>query len=46
MMRHFGPELRAFINPPYRLLPRYLRAASLPFYGGEMLVSARRNADR
>ncbi|MDD5304305.1 MAG: class I SAM-dependent methyltransferase [Elusimicrobia bacterium] len=46
MMRHFGPELRTLVEPVYRLTPKRLRAASLPFYAGEMLASARRKADR
>lgn len=46
MMRHFGPELRSVVEPVYRLLPKGLRAASLPFYAGEMLASARRKGGR
>jgi 2-polyprenyl-3-methyl-5-hydroxy-6-metoxy-1,4-benzoquinol methylase len=46
MMRHFGPELRSVIEPAYRLLPKGLRSASLPFYAGEMLASARRKGGR
>lgn len=42
MLQHFGPELRAFAEPLYRLLPRAARSFALPFYAGEVLVSARK----
>ena len=42
MMRSYGPEWRRLAAPLYRLLPAFARRARLPFYGGEMIATARR----
>jgi len=42
MMANFGSELRKIVTPVYRLLPRFLRNLQLPFYVGEMIVTARK----
>jgi len=42
MMRSYGPQWRRLVAPFYRLLPSPVRALRLPFYGGEMLATARR----
>lgn len=45
MMADFGPGLRKLITPLYRMLPRQLMSSSLPFYVGEMIVTARSSSD-
>lgn len=42
MMRSYGPQWRRLMAPLYRLLPAPLRRVGLPFYGGEMIATARR----
>ena len=44
MLRNFGPEIGKLVGPVYRRLPGALTRRSLPFYVGEMIVSARRPA--
>jgi SAM-dependent methyltransferase len=39
-MQNFGPEWHRLLNPIYRLLPRPIINARLPFYIGEMVVTA------
>lgn len=42
MLKHFGPEIQRVITPLYRRLPRSAGNLSLPFYVGEMLLTARK----
>ena len=42
MMANFGPALRRVVAPLYEVLPGFARRAALPFYVGEMIVTARR----
>lgn len=39
LMQTFGPELRKILTPLYKISPKNLR---LPFYGGEIIVLARK----
>lgn len=45
MMSNFGPTLRSMLSPIYRVLPKAIREKSLPFYVGEMIITAARSAD-
>ena len=42
MLQNFGPEWYRLFKPIYGLLPRRVTKASLPFYVGEMIVTARK----
>lgn len=42
MMQHFGSDLRRILTPFYKLTPAFIRNSALPFYVGEMLVTARK----
>jgi SAM-dependent methyltransferase len=42
MMQNYGPELRRILTPLYKVLPKVVRNSALPFYVGEMLVTARK----
>jgi 2-polyprenyl-3-methyl-5-hydroxy-6-metoxy-1,4-benzoquinol methylase len=42
MLQTFGPELHRLLAPAYRLVPRFVRRARLPFYVGEMILLARK----
>lgn len=42
MLQSFGPEFRAIIKPFYSILPEKLTYISLPFYAGEMAVTAKK----
>jgi 2-polyprenyl-3-methyl-5-hydroxy-6-metoxy-1,4-benzoquinol methylase len=42
MMQNYGPELRRFLTPLYNIAPGSVRRSALPFYVGEMLVTARK----
>lgn len=42
MLQNFGPELHRLLRPGYRLMPGFLRRATLPFYVGEMILLARK----
>ncbi len=44
MLRDFQPELHSFLNPMMRSLPRRAHHARLPFYAGEMVVTAVKQA--
>jgi 2-polyprenyl-3-methyl-5-hydroxy-6-metoxy-1,4-benzoquinol methylase len=44
MMRSYGPEWRRLVAPVFRALPPFLRRMRLPFYGGEMIATARKPA--
>jgi len=41
-MRHFGPELRRVVGPVVERLPEAVLDRSVPLYGGEMLLAARK----
>jgi hypothetical protein len=43
-MKNFGPELRRVLSPVYSILPRPVRQSALPFYVGEMIVTAKKVA--
>jgi SAM-dependent methyltransferase len=43
-MKNFGPELRRVLSPVYHVLPRYVQRSALPFYVGEMIVTAKKAA--
>lgn len=40
MFQNFGPEFYRLLTPLYNVFPAALKAASLPFYGGEMIATA------
>lgn len=40
MFQNFGPEFHRLLGPAYRILPRFMKDASLPFYIGEMILLA------
>jgi 2-polyprenyl-3-methyl-5-hydroxy-6-metoxy-1,4-benzoquinol methylase len=40
MLQTFGPEFHRLLTPLHRTLPRAARAASLPFYMGELILLA------
>lgn len=42
MLQHFGPELHQLFRPLFRLLPSNIMNLSLPFYVGEVIVTARK----
>ena len=42
MMINFGPQLRRLVTPIYRVTPGPIRRSALPFYAGEIIVTARR----
>ena len=42
MMQNYGPDLRRLLTPLYKLSPAFIRNSALPFYVGEMLVTARK----
>jgi 2-polyprenyl-3-methyl-5-hydroxy-6-metoxy-1,4-benzoquinol methylase len=42
MMANYGPSLRRVFTPLYKLLPGPIRRSALPFYVGEMFVTARK----
>jgi 2-polyprenyl-3-methyl-5-hydroxy-6-metoxy-1,4-benzoquinol methylase len=42
MMQNYGPELRRILTPLYKASPAFIRNAALPFYVGEMIVTARK----
>jgi len=44
MMANFGSELRKIVTPIYKVLPNFIRNLQLPFYVGEMIVTARRDS--
>jgi 2-polyprenyl-3-methyl-5-hydroxy-6-metoxy-1,4-benzoquinol methylase len=44
MMANFGTELRKIVAPFYNLLPQAARNVQLPFYIGEMIVTARKSS--
>ena len=44
MMANFGAELRKIVAPFYNLLPQAARDVQLPFYIGEMIVTARKGS--
>ena len=44
MMANFGSEIRQIVKPFYTLLPNFVRNLQLPFYVGEMIVTARKNS--
>ena len=44
MMANFGSELRKIVTPVYKVLPDFVRNLQLPFYVGEMIVTARKDS--
>jgi SAM-dependent methyltransferase len=42
MMENYGPALRKVLSPFYEIAPSLIRNSALPFYVGEMLVTARK----
>jgi len=44
LLRDFQPELHSFLNPAMKLLPRRVHLARLPFYAGEVVVTAVKGA--
>lgn len=42
MLQHFGPEFHRLFRPLFRMLPSYITDLCLPFYVGEMIVTARK----
>jgi 2-polyprenyl-3-methyl-5-hydroxy-6-metoxy-1,4-benzoquinol methylase len=42
MLENFGPEVHRLARPFYGILPNAARKSSLPFYVGEMLMTARK----
>jgi SAM-dependent methyltransferase len=43
MFQNFGPEFYRLLGPLYKLLPRFIANAQLPFYMGEMIVIAQKH---
>ncbi|MCK5541121.1 MAG: class I SAM-dependent methyltransferase [Desulfobacterales bacterium] len=43
MFQNFGPEFYILLKPFYWVLPKFLKKLKLPFYGGEMLIVAKKN---
>lgn len=43
MMANFGSELRKIVKPLYKILPIFVKNRQLPFYVGEMIVTARKH---
>jgi len=41
-LSNFGPEIKSIIKPFYWLLPNFIKNLSLPFYGGEMIMAAKK----
>lgn len=46
MLQTFGPEFHRLLTPLYRVLPRAARAASLPFYMGELILLAEKQSEK
>jgi len=44
MLGNFGPELQRLVAPVFNCIPPSARARSLPFYVGEMIIVARKEA--
>jgi SAM-dependent methyltransferase len=42
MLENFSPELQRLAAPIFKYIPRSMAAVPLPFYGGEMIVLARK----
>jgi SAM-dependent methyltransferase len=42
MLQHFGPELHSISLPFFKLLPHFVTNLPLPFYAGEMIVTAQK----
>jgi hypothetical protein len=42
MFQNFGPEFHRLLLPVYKFVPRAITGRSLPFYGGEMVLLARK----
>jgi SAM-dependent methyltransferase len=42
MLKNFGPEFHTLFKPIYRILPAFVKKMKLPFYGGEMLIVAKK----
>ena len=43
MFQNFGPHFYKIFGPLYKLLPPSVKKFSLPFYAGEMIVTAQKN---
>ena len=43
-MANFGAEFRKIVAPFYKLVPQAARNVELPFYIGEMIVTARKSS--
>mgnify|MGYP001998489828 CR=1 FL=1 len=41
-LSNFGPEIKSIVKPFYWLLPKFVKNLSLPFYGGEMIMAAKK----